>query len=564
MKRIFLPMLAVALLAGSALRCAAKDEAPVQDTGVKPVAVLAIASYDRLMADVAFLGDLAGNPDLDKNLEGMIQLFTQGQGLNGLDKKRPLGVTLTTDGLQFQPLLILPVNNLKTLLEALAGIIGEAQDAGDGVFELNVFNQKVYVKENNGWAFLAQSTDALADLPKDATKLLGGLDKSYDVAARLYVQNVPELYRTMLIDQLRMGVEAGLARGEDENDEAYAARKTMVEKQIETLTKAINDIDQLTLGLAFDLKAKSAHVDLSFSAVPGTDSAKQLSQVQNTTSNFAGFLVPEAAASLNLTAKLAKGDAEQFVAGLQTIRSHALAHIETESKLSDDASKQLAKEIVGQIFDAVQATFEDGRIDAGATLNLSDKSMALVGGVYIADPKSLDEALKKFAKLMEKEPDFPGIKFDAAMHNGVRFHTMVIPVPEGENISKVLGDKLDVAVGIGPKSVYFAAGTDSLQLCKSLIDKSKAAASQQLPPFQLNVSMAPIFQFASAMQDQPVVASMAEELAKSQGKDHVRLVVMPKSSTLTIRLEAEEGVLRLLGAAFKNAQANGALPGLGP
>ena len=75
-----------------------------------------------MMADIAFIGNLAGNPDLDKNLEGMIKLFTQGQGLNGLDKKRPLGVTLTTDGLQFQPLVILPVNNLKTLLEALGRI----------------------------------------------------------------------------------------------------------------------------------------------------------------------------------------------------------------------------------------------------------------------------------------------------------------------------------------------------------------------------------------------------------------------------------------------------------
>ena len=85
-------------------------------------------------------------------------------------------------------------------------------------------------------------------MPKDPTKLFGGLDKSYDVAVRLYVQNVPELYRSLLIDQLRMGVEAGLDSRRSESDEAYAARKKMVETQIEALTKAINDVDQLTLG----------------------------------------------------------------------------------------------------------------------------------------------------------------------------------------------------------------------------------------------------------------------------------------------------------------------------
>ena len=57
----------------------------------KPVAIVSIASYERLMADVEFIGSLVGNPDLDKNIEGAIQLFTQGQGLTGLDKKRPLG-----------------------------------------------------------------------------------------------------------------------------------------------------------------------------------------------------------------------------------------------------------------------------------------------------------------------------------------------------------------------------------------------------------------------------------------------------------------------------------------
>ena len=67
--------------------------------------MLSIASYDRIMADIAMIGNLAGNPDLDKNLEGMLKLFTQGQGLNGLDQKRPWCITLTTDGISFQPLV---------------------------------------------------------------------------------------------------------------------------------------------------------------------------------------------------------------------------------------------------------------------------------------------------------------------------------------------------------------------------------------------------------------------------------------------------------------------------
>jgi heterodisulfide reductase subunit B len=57
---------------------------------------------------------------------------------------------------------------------------------------------------------------------------------------------------------------------------------------------------------------------------------------------------------------------------------------------------------------------------------------------------------------------------------------------------------------------------------------------------------------------------MAEDLAKTAGKDHVRLEYVPQDNGGSIRLSAEEGVLQLLGNALKNAQASGAIPGFGP
>lgn len=562
MKKILLPMLAVALLALPAFRSAAQE----QNGGSKPVAVVTIASYERLMTDIAFIGNLTGNPDLDKNLEGMIQLFTQGQGLAGLDKKRPLGVTLTTDGLSFQPLIVLPVTDLKQLLGALEGLIGPAEEGAAGVFELDVFNQKIFVTEKNTWAYVATASEALANLPNDGGTLFAGLDKSYDLAGRLHVQNVPEVFRTMLVDQLRAGVEAGLSRQTEESDEAYETRKKAVEAQIDSLTKIINDIEQLTLGLAINPEAKTAHIDLSLAAVAGTDTAKQLSRAKPATSNFAGFLAPDAAASLNLTTELEKSDAEQFVAGLDAIRSTAIQYIHGEAKLQDEASRKLAEEMVGEVFDAIKLTFESGKIDAGATLNLSEKSLALVVGAYVAEPKSVEDALRKLAKLGETEPNLPKIKFDADKHDGIRFHSASIPVPPDRKIAKILGEKLDVSVGIGDKVVYLALGTDSLNMAKGLIDRSKAEASKQLPPFQLNVSLGPVLKFIAALGDDAadedsMLKKLADDLAKTPGKDHLRLEYMPEPNGATIRLSAEEGVLMLLGTALKSAQESGAIPG---
>ena len=230
-KRFLTSLFAVAILAATAMHSPARALA-AEDTS-KPVAVLSIASYDRIMADVAMFGELAGNPDLAKNLEGMLKLFTQGQGLAGLDQTRPWCVTVLTDDVSFQPLAYLPVDDVKKLLESLAGLIGEAEEAGDGVYALNVFGQEIVVKEVNKWAIVAQTLEAVTAAPAEPATLLAGMDTSYDVAIRLYVQNIPEVYRSLAIDQLRMGVESGLGRMPDEDDKQYEARRAITEKQLE-------------------------------------------------------------------------------------------------------------------------------------------------------------------------------------------------------------------------------------------------------------------------------------------------------------------------------------------
>jgi hypothetical protein len=561
-KRILLSMMALALVASSATRAAAEDTN-------KPVAVLAIASYDRLMTDIAFIGNLTGSPDLDKNLEGMIQLFTQGQGLAGLDRKRPLGVSLTTDGLQFQPLIILPVTDLQQLLGALEGLVGPAEETGDGVFELDVFNQQIFVKEKNSWAYLSIASEPLANLPDDANTLFGGLEKTYDLAGRLHIQNVPEVFRTMIVDQLRVGVEAGLARQPDETDEAYESRKKLVDAQINSLTAVINDLDQLTLGVAIQPDAKTANLDLAFTALEGTATAKALGTGKKSPSDFAGFLDPEAAASICLNAELGKGDADQFISGLEAIRTEALKHIENDANLPDEASRKLAAEMVAQVLDAVKATFEEGSIDAGATLNLSEDKLAVVVGAHVADTKKLEEALKKFAKLGETDPKVPKIKFNAAEHAGIQFHSASIDVPAERKVSKVVGDKLDVSVGIGAKAVYLALGSDSLQLAKALIDRSKGSASKEQLPLVANVALERLFKFAAAMSEDSGASTeslqgMIKDLAKAPGKDHVKVEYTPQANGGTIRISAEEGVLLILGSALQNAQASGAIPGFGP
>ena len=159
-----------ALLLSTAQAATAKDKAPAaaeEADGRKPVIVVSVAGYDNVMADVGFIGRLAQMPELEKLVEGIIASQTKAKGLEGLDTKRPWGVVVNTDGFGFQPLGFLPVTDLNKLLDATSGLVGPAEPKQNGILELAQKNPRVYLKEKNGWVYIAQSPENLANLPAD-------------------------------------------------------------------------------------------------------------------------------------------------------------------------------------------------------------------------------------------------------------------------------------------------------------------------------------------------------------------------------------------------------------
>ena len=65
--------------------------------------------------------------------------------------------------------------------------------------------------------------------------------------------------------------------------------------------------------MGLDTTAKTTHIDLSIVGVPGSSAAKRLAAWKPTRPNFAGFLVPSAAASFNASVTIDKDTASHFV-----------------------------------------------------------------------------------------------------------------------------------------------------------------------------------------------------------------------------------------------------------
>ncbi|HVU87398.1 MAG TPA: hypothetical protein VHD36_08750 [Pirellulales bacterium] len=557
MKKTLLSMMTVALLlAGSASRAAAQGD-------MKPILVVSLAGYQRIMDDIAFVGKLSDSPDLAKNLEGMITFFTQGQGLAGLDKTKPWGLAASTDGLSFQLLGFVPVTDLKKLLDALSGFLGDP-DQEDGVYKIQAgLPIPLYLKEHKGYGYLSQDAASLSSLPDDPTKLLGGLDKQYDVAVRLNVQNIPEVFRQLAIDQFKMGVEGSLEQGPDESDEQFEQRSKMTQQQMDTLVTTLNELDELTLGLSIDEAARRTYLDLQMTAADGTPTAKQMVSLPAPPSKFAGFLMSDAVATLHVNSKASPENTDQSLIMVNSLRQQIMSQIDDQD-FGNDQVEATVKDVVGQVMDVLQDTVKKGVVNGGAVI-VGDGPFTLAAGGLVSDASRLEAVVKKLADLAKNDGGIPAdaVKLNADKHKGVTFHTATFDVPNDDDnadlVKELLGDKLMLTVGIGKESAFLALGNKGIDTLKKVIDKSEGVTETTDKPFELTVSLAPILKLMSKAEDaNPIIGAMAATL-KESGKDKIQLTVQPIKNGALYRLEAEEGILKILGSAVKLAAAQSGL-----
>lgn len=541
MRKTLLSTLALALLLGGASRLQADD--------LKPVAVVSLASYNTLSADLTFIGQVIDMPQLSKQLEAA------SAQAKGLDKTKPIGVAVMLDAAgKPQVVAFIGSTDLKALLSSLPF---PPTDKGDGSFEINSPYGPVRAVQQGGWAVLTNAPDLLKSIPADPSALLGGMDKDYATAVRFNVQNVPAQTRDSFVGIMKFYGEAALQKGPDEDEAQFEMRKSIAESQIKQIEQIAHDLDQFTVGAAVNTEAKSVHLDMSMTFVAGSEMAKKAAQQAGGKSDFAGFLLPNAALSINFSEKLAPEDIEHLAAMAKSGRAKVQAQVDKDPSLSDEATKKAAKELVDQLFDIGDSAIKGGKMDGGAALILDPKALTFAAGGYLPEGASVEKTFKKFVELGQADPNFPPVKFDVETYKTIRFHSMAIPMndPQGKQF---FGDTLDAYLAVGEHSAYVAFGKGSVDLLKKVIDNSATSAGAALPPFQLNVALTPIVEFAGAMQPgNPGIAMIAQSLAASAGKDHVKITSKEIENGATVRIEAEEGVLKLIGVALKTGIVGG-------
>ncbi|MBL9082922.1 MAG: hypothetical protein JNK76_14000 [Planctomycetales bacterium] len=536
--------------------------AAVEAAEPKPVAVVSLAGYDALLSDVELVGDMVGAPELKQSIEGLIGIFTQFKGLAGLAKDKPIGaaVLLSEEG-QPSGFVFLPVSDLDKLLEVFQDtVITKTEELDDDFISLEFKGGKeVIAKKSGDWAFVSMKKEFLSDLPADPSKLLGDLPKSYDAAVKVIVANVPEPLMDMAISQMRMGAEQAMQKAAEENPEAAEVQKALTEGYLEMMTEAIKDLDSYTVGFAIDDKTRSAYLDVTALMKDGSKLAEQVSKsaAEGKPSKLPGLADALRIFNFHINAPVMEDEIEAVLDLIEQGRETVATKIKEE--IADAEGQKVVTDLVNDVFDVVEATIEDGQINGGAVIT-GDGPFSVVLGAKVVDGETIDDVLKRAAKLAENEADFPEIEFDAEEKAGLTFHIVTLPpFPEDdkEGFEEFFGsEEASLAIGISDEVLMLSIGADPVAAAVEVLGKKSGA--KNLPLMQAQLKVGPLMKIAAKQvgEEQPMVAALAEEMLKSK-KDHLNLTATLIKNGERVRFEIEEGIISSIGKVGMMAAKKG-------
>lgn len=560
MRKILLTAVAVAIASVATARTAV-----AQDDAMQPLVILWAKSYQQVIDDIDYVGEASNNPDLGQGLEGLLNLMTQGQGLP-LDKEKPWGGVVSSDGFQFQILGFLPITDLEKFVEVVGNLGDPPAEEEEGVYRVEVPGGAIslYMKQVGDWTYVSQSIDGFDNLPEDPVKLLNNLDKEYNFGLKAYVQNIPEIFRQLAVEQIKLGMDENMPRLPDEGDAQYELRTRMMKDQLTSITEAMDELDEVTIGMTVDREKEMGVLDFTVTAVEGSATAEQYAKMGSGRTKFGGFFDQEAAMTANVNMFLSSEDIDEATGLVESIRSELMKQIDGFDAIPDEQIAAQLKEVIGEFIDVAQSTVDSGRIDGGMALQ-GEGPFNLIVGTTVAEGDELARLFEDLVDLAETEAGFYGVQLDVGKHKGVRFHTLILPYfggAEGEMLETLFGSDIEFTFGMSKDAAYLAVGTDGVDRLTKAIDASEEMADKEVPPAQMVMALGPLLNLLAEVDagDDPLLSSLTLEVPEED--DRLYILMKPVENGVQIHVEAEQGVLGALGTAVMTAAPQMGIPGL--
>lgn len=508
------------LVAVVACTGASRTDAYQEEMVPKPVVVVSFNHFAGLVENINFLGTPTKDDRYIDKITKLSKLITEGEGIDlskaaGIDSQKPLGSALYRHGDSMRQLGFVPVTDADAVFAWLKPLVGDVAKNDSGVYEVKSKRLSAWVKVENGWMYWALSPDHLDPLP-DPLAALDDLPAKHDFAVRLHMANVPEEFRSAVMNQFRT---------QSESADAGAASAALAAFQKETnafrerlLSRFASEAEHVTFGMSVAKDTSQIKAQMVVKPVSGSGLASHFAALNTDTTRFGGLFKADdkSTLSLGMTGKLDPQVVTDTKTEVEAYRKAIVDLIDASPEVASDGDKQLLKDLGGAIIDAVQGTLDAGRLDAAVKITAGSPG-ALVAAVEIVGG---DAILKQLDRLAEATKDNPesGFQIEEATHESVRISSFVVPQgPETETAVKFFGpSKLYVAVN--EKTLYLAYGVKALDLIKEAI---ASPGEEGVQPFRLTgkaVMLSRITQPTGGPQQlQLLMGFVGQQLARGDG-----------------------------------------------
>jgi hypothetical protein len=519
----------------------------------EPVAVISVKNADAVISDLKYILSAGGSPELSDLVDNMIENVTQGKGLAGIDRTKPLGAYMTLNASNSPDFVtFIPVTDNRTFREEfLSSLFQRQQEVAGGIFSVQSEGQQFYGKFANGHCFLSAMPSALNKLV-DPARIVRS---KFTLQMEADLSRMPDEVKDGLVEQAEEAVRAAEEEQENPPSEREARIRDRGQKMVAQLARMLfKETDRISLGIDVDQKAKIVALDIGLVAKRGSSLAQSLATYNKTTSSFASLIGPEAAASVIFAAPLSEQFREYLRDSIDSSVEQARLEIDKAERLKNPQQKEAAKDLMDRLIKVVKATGESGRVDGVLAVYGTPDSMAqVVAATKIASGDDLNRSLAEFAKQHAGTPEADRLKLNVGQHSGAQIHAVTV---ELDDESKEYFSNGTAHVAVRSDSVYFALGGDSLAAVKSAIDRA-GKDSPNRPPVSIRLQPSKLVSIFGKGDDPNI--ELAREAFTGEG-DHISLELFSAENTARLRLELGEGFLRFIALSVSQQIGDGAEP----
>lgn len=509
----------------------------------QPAIVISIAEMDRQTAVANYLVSAAGFPDLKFFAQTMVRQYTK-----GIDGKKPAGVLMYfSDEVEIPEFLaFMPMTNLDDFLDLVATMADVDDEDGMSVIS-TPDGMELMVKEIGKYAFMASNEDMFAMAPEDPAVYLGDQPQQYNLSAKIFGRRIPEALRNLALDQIRESYEEQMLLMDEDS-----LQIEMQEYNWQQFERYLTEMESIQIGINADPEAKKIHFDFEVVAENGSELAQRFerSRKAETQSLTSGFLMPDAGMTFHSCMRLEAEDIQQYKSMLESLP--ALMREELEEEDYTDQEVELFAGAVDDVVKAIVETAEKGVLDVGAVLVAGDQEMNFAAGVQIANPRQLEDVVKRMVPTLEE--NLAGqiqVQLNSGSYKDVTFHQFAVEVPDFDDQTlAIFGEQLNLVIGVGQKMVYLGLGSEPESLIRQVMDKStdNSVSREQQASFQLNLYFSNLIKMGLNFQDDPMARKMYNQLAES-GNDRIRISTENIENGFRTRLEIQDGILSLIKVA---------------